>query len=965
MEPQFVVERDCNALGGLFQIIINDLKSGTGNWDDFVVKAGKFHTQLKATISASTAFLDAFQKIADMATSTRGGTKEIGTALTRICLRHRSVEARLKTFTSSIMDCLILPLQDRIEEWKKTCGQLDKEHSKEYKRLRQELKKKQSLDPSHALYASTSNTLRFKKHVRNKMKIDSNNWNSLNSMSRSMDSMEANERLFIFEEMEKKAVRRALIEERSHFCLFVNFLRPVVEEELAMLQEVTHLQEIMDALSKLTADPYSLPTASELVISDLRLSTSDTVAFSLQTPPSSPSSFGSRKSSMCSISSFNSSSSGSTHSPSHNCRYRSLSQVSSLSEHSSGSTSSTSSIPASNKRNDTNLRSHSISTFDKNQNLSKSHDSYSLNIINTCEENLVSINTQNNHNSSTIVLQTPNNRNITDKPDLPSRALIPDKPSIPTKPYTLNNDTNQRQTAATDLSLYSESHPIYANSMELMGDESSVACSEGSITPTNAERSNSPSNELLNQCKNSSLSASTLTIGRLSKPPPPPPVRRTSTISNPNAITLGTLKTAGCNTYEEIQNLSKTYSTYQDINSLTLSLQNLSSIETSNQPIYSRPSDVIYSNTSHMTSNSHLSQNKATEYHSAKSLFESTSAREVQQQQYQQHMQPIYTTEEQSTSLPLPAPPPEAFSDTESTNHSHHYNKITNVHRQFLETLNTKLGQFKPESHISPQNLVSINTQNNHNSSTIVLQTPNNRNITDKPDLPSRALIPDKPSIPTKPYTLNNDTNQRQTAATDLSLYSESHPIYANSMELMGDESSVACSEGSITPTNAERSNSPSNELLNQCKNSSLSASTLTIGRLSKPPPPPPVRRTSTISNPNAITLGTLKTAGCNTYEEIQNLSKTYSTYQDINSLTLSLQNLSSIETSNQPIYSRPSDVIYSNTSHMTSNSHISQNKATEYHSAKSLFESTSAREVQQQQYQQHMQPIYTTEEQS
>ena len=257
---------------------------------------------------------------------TKGGTKEIGTALTRLCLRHRSVEARLKTFTSSIMDCLILPLQDRIEEWKKTCCQLDKEHSKEYKRLRQELKKKHCLDSNHAIYASTSNTLRLKKQVRNKLKAE-NNWNSLHSMSRSMDSMEANEKLFIFEEMEKKAVRRALIEERSHFCLFVNLLRPVVEEELAMLQEVTHLQEILDALCKMTADPYSLPSSSELVISDLRLSSSETAAFSLQTPPSSPSSFGSRKSSMCSISSFNSSSSGSTHSPSHHCRYRSLSQV--------------------------------------------------------------------------------------------------------------------------------------------------------------------------------------------------------------------------------------------------------------------------------------------------------------------------------------------------------------------------------------------------------------------------------------------------------------------------------------------------------------------------------------------------------------------------------------------------------------------------------------------------------------
>ena len=28
-----------------------------------------------------------------------GATKEIGTALTRICLRHKAVEARMKTFT--------------------------------------------------------------------------------------------------------------------------------------------------------------------------------------------------------------------------------------------------------------------------------------------------------------------------------------------------------------------------------------------------------------------------------------------------------------------------------------------------------------------------------------------------------------------------------------------------------------------------------------------------------------------------------------------------------------------------------------------------------------------------------------------------------------------------------------------------------------------------------------------------
>ncbi len=32
MEPQIVVERDCSALGGLFQIIVNDMKVLTINY---------------------------------------------------------------------------------------------------------------------------------------------------------------------------------------------------------------------------------------------------------------------------------------------------------------------------------------------------------------------------------------------------------------------------------------------------------------------------------------------------------------------------------------------------------------------------------------------------------------------------------------------------------------------------------------------------------------------------------------------------------------------------------------------------------------------------------------------------------------------------------------------------------------------------------------------------------------------
>nr|CAD7395504.1 unnamed protein product [Timema cristinae] len=37
----------------------------------------------------------------------------------------------MKTFTSAIMDCLVVPLQEKLEDWKKTVINLDKDHAKD------------------------------------------------------------------------------------------------------------------------------------------------------------------------------------------------------------------------------------------------------------------------------------------------------------------------------------------------------------------------------------------------------------------------------------------------------------------------------------------------------------------------------------------------------------------------------------------------------------------------------------------------------------------------------------------------------------------------------------------------------------------------------------------------------------------------------------------------------------------
>uniref|UniRef100_A0A3B3Q8R2 MTSS I-BAR domain containing 1 n=1 Tax=Paramormyrops kingsleyae TaxID=1676925 RepID=A0A3B3Q8R2_9TELE len=285
-----VMEKECSALGGLFQTVISDMKSSYPIWEDFI-----------------------------------SGTRDIGSALTRMCMRHRGIEGKLRQFSMVFLDCLINPLQDQIEEWKKGANALDKDHAKEYKKARQEIKKK------------SSDTLKLQKKAK---KGRGDIQPQLNCAMQ-----DVNDKYLLLEETEKQAVRKALIEERGRFCTFVSMLRPVVDEEIGMLSEITHLQAIADDLKALTMDPHKLPPASEQVILDLKGSDYN---WSYQTPPSSPSTTMSRKSSMCSslnsVNSSDSRSSGShSHSPSSHYRYRSSTlpqqapgRLSSISSHDSG-----------------------------------------------------------------------------------------------------------------------------------------------------------------------------------------------------------------------------------------------------------------------------------------------------------------------------------------------------------------------------------------------------------------------------------------------------------------------------------------------------------------------------------------------------------------------------------------------------------------------------------------------------
>ena len=446
------------------------------------------------------------------------------------------------------------PLQDRLDEWKKTTMLLDKDHSKEIKRLRQELKKRHAYDVSHS----------------KGKKLSGSSFASGSTLSgifsKSMECMEGNDKLLLLEEMERKSLRRVLIEERSRFCLFVNFLRPVVEEEIAMLNEVNHLQEIMDHLSKLTVDPYILPPSSEMVIADLKFNSStastrdnnhyqsnthsmtgndvsgsnsrgptssaSTLSFKSQSqlnlrssPPSSPvSSFSaslSRKSSMCSLSSFNDGSSDGRNS---------------VDSHSPAP-------PAGVRRHGTHghhhRKNHSISMFDSRniESLITYHPSTSSS---SQQQQQQQHHSRLQHQQSNPTGMTSSKYSVGTPVDIPS---LPPGSSL-RRASGMASSTIEIPSQSLYASTGSEYASVNSNIMSQSCRDSIIYSSSGNI-PLAAglgtlSRSGSRSNS---------------SSGR---PPPPPPARRTSSISDPNAITLGTLATTGCSTYEEVRTLRRT-----------------------------------------------------------------------------------------------------------------------------------------------------------------------------------------------------------------------------------------------------------------------------------------------------------------------------------------------------------------------------------------------------------------------
>ncbi|CAB4033699.1 MTSS1 isoform X1 [Paramuricea clavata] len=184
-------------------------------------------------------------------------------------IRHRSIEQKLRVLSGLFGDSLIVPLQEKIDEWKKSVNHFDKENSKEYKQAKQDLKK------------VGSETVRLRKKVNKKGKFGQKE--RLEAVMKM-----ASAQFGVFEEHQKRALRKVLIEERSRYCILLNLFQPVVEQEVSLLSDAENLSALLQEAARQCEKPNNLPDAGEHMIEDFKLSESGFLDEQL-TPPSSPS----------------------------------------------------------------------------------------------------------------------------------------------------------------------------------------------------------------------------------------------------------------------------------------------------------------------------------------------------------------------------------------------------------------------------------------------------------------------------------------------------------------------------------------------------------------------------------------------------------------------------------------------------------------------------------------------------
>lgn len=189
-------DAEFNLLTTLYQSVVHDMKHTYPGWDALSQKAQKLGTQLRATAQCLSSFTEAMQVVCDNANNLKGASRDVGACVTRVCIKQRSIESRMKSWADTLCEELAISLQQRGNYWKGRCNDMDKMAAKHVKKVR------------------------ARKHRPD-----------VTAMSEQRD-----------------ICTKVLTEQRMQFSFFIGTLMPVLNAQMNMLDEGAHLRQVVENL---------------------------------------------------------------------------------------------------------------------------------------------------------------------------------------------------------------------------------------------------------------------------------------------------------------------------------------------------------------------------------------------------------------------------------------------------------------------------------------------------------------------------------------------------------------------------------------------------------------------------------------------------------------------------------------------------------------------------------------------
>jgi len=231
-----VATREAFKLAELFNKMVEDHKVKVPLVDQFVKTWRKLQTQMKHFEESFADCLAIAQKIADCASATQGSSSDIGTCLSRIVMRHKDVGMKIGEWNREL-DNGLNQVQSKNASFKKKVGELEKDHTKQLKKMRSVMKKR------------SKSVIKLENKIKEKKKMHeagSDNPKKFR-ISQKKDS-ELGELLLKckeFEEQEREAVKNVAGEERNLFGAFLIGLQPLLMVEMAIFQETNKIDEAL------------------------------------------------------------------------------------------------------------------------------------------------------------------------------------------------------------------------------------------------------------------------------------------------------------------------------------------------------------------------------------------------------------------------------------------------------------------------------------------------------------------------------------------------------------------------------------------------------------------------------------------------------------------------------------------------------------------------------------------------